>query len=172
MLMGRALDLTPGLRRKTEMNQGLNIFVFLFAMVIILAHGSTPVFPRTPTRDQVQDSWEKRFQEMDQNRDGKVSLTEYIAFFKEGSPQRRRYVEYEFRKYDRNGDGFITRDEHFTPVTLRDEFRALDKNRDGRVSLMEFLDAEILFQPLDRNHDGFITLEEYLYGYRHRSPQR
>ncbi len=154
------------------MPQALKIFVLLFAAVIILANGSTPAFPRTPTREQVQDSWEKRFQEMDQNRDGKVSLAEYIAFFKEGSPMRRKNVEYEFRKYDRNGDGFITREEHFTPVTLEDQFRALDTNRDGRVSRSEFLDAEILFQALDRNHDGFITLEEYLDGFRHRSPQR
>jgi Ca2+-binding EF-hand superfamily protein len=154
------------------MHQPLKIFVFLSAAVIILVHGSTPAFPRTPAREQVQDSWEKRFQDLDQNRDGQVSLAEYFAFFGEGSPQRRRYVEYEFRKYDRNGDGFITREEHFTPVTLRDEFRALDQNRDGRVSRSEFLDAEILFQPLDRNHDGFLTLEEYLYGFRHRTPQR
>jgi Ca2+-binding EF-hand superfamily protein len=158
--------------RKPEMHLISGIFVFLAAAVIILAPGSTPAFPRTPTRGQVQDSWEKRFQDLDQNRDGQVSLAEYFAFFKEGSPQRRRYVEYEFRKYDRNGDGFITREEHFTTVTLRDEFRALDQDRDGKVSLKEFLDAEILFQPLDRNHDGFLTLEEYLYGFRHRSPQR
>jgi Ca2+-binding EF-hand superfamily protein len=158
--------------RKTEMTQGAKIIVFLSAAVMILASASPPAFPRTPAREQVQNSWEKRFQDLDQNRDGKVSLTEYFVFFKEGTPQRRRYVEYEFRKYDRNGDGFITREEHFTPVTLRDEFRALDQNRDGRVSRSEFLDAEILFHPLDRNHDGFITLEEYLYGFRHRSPQR
>jgi Ca2+-binding EF-hand superfamily protein len=154
------------------MPQPLKIMGFLAAAMMILASASTPACPRTPTREQVNKSWEKRFQEMDQNGDGRVSLAEYIAFFGEGTPQRRRYVEYEFRKYDRNGDGFITREEHFTPVTLRDEFRALDKNGDGRVSLSEFLDAEILFQPLDRNHDGFITLEEYLYGFRNRTPYR
>jgi len=158
--------------RKPEMHQISKIFVFIAAAVVILAPGPTPAFPRPPAREQVQDSWEKRFQDLDQNRDGKVSLAEYIAFFKEGSPMRRKNVEYEFRKYDRNGDGFITREEHFTPVTFEDQFRALDTNRDGRVSRSEFLDAEILFQPLDRNHDGFITLEEYLYGFRHRSLQR
>ena len=154
------------------MKQGLKIFVFLSAMVIILAHDTTPAFPRTPAREQVLDSWEKRFQEMDQNRDGRVSLAEYIAFFKEGSPQRRQYVEYEFRKYDRNGDGFITLEEHFRPVNLEDQFRALDTNRDGRVSRNEFLDARIIFQALDRNHQGFITLEEYLYRYGNRSARR
>ena len=154
------------------MRLAAKILVLLGTGIIIWAIGSLPAFSRTPTRDQVNKSYEKRFQEMDQNGDGRVSLAEYLVFFGEGTPQRRRYVEYEFRKYDRNGDGFITREEHFTPVTLRDEFRALDKNGDGRVSLSEFLDAEILFQPLDRNHDGFITLGEYLYGFRNGTPNR
>ncbi|MHB8066686.1 MAG: EF-hand domain-containing protein [Desulfobaccales bacterium] len=148
------------------MPQAFKIIFFLSALVMILAHDSTPA------QAQVQDSWEKRFQEMDQNRDGKVSLAEYLAFFKEGSPMRRQNIEYEFRKYDRNGDGFITREEHFTPVTLEDQFRALDTNRDGRVSRDEFLDADIIFQALDRNHQGFITLEEYLYRYGTRTARR
>ncbi|MBI4796429.1 MAG: EF-hand domain-containing protein [Deltaproteobacteria bacterium] len=87
-------------------------------------------------------------------------------------PPAAAILKYEFRKYDRNGDGFITREEFFAPVSLRDEFRALDKNQDGRVSRGEFLQEDKIFRNLDRNHDGFITLEEYLYGYRNRSPQR
>jgi Ca2+-binding EF-hand superfamily protein len=156
----------------TAMHQGAKILVWLAAAVIVLASGSLPAFPRTPTREQVKKSWEKRFQDLDKNRDGKVSLAEYLAFFRADSPPRRQYFEYEFRKYDRNGDGFITREEHWAPVGLKDEFRALDKNRDGKVSRSEFLQGEKLFRSLDRNHDGFITLEEYLYGYRNRTPQR
>jgi Ca2+-binding EF-hand superfamily protein len=141
--------------------------------VLLLAGASTPAFPRTPTRDQVKKSWEKRFHDLDQNGDGKITLTEYLIFFKATSPQRRQYFEYEFRKYDRNGDGFITYEEHWAPVTLKDEFRAQDKNRDGRVSRSEFLlGGDKIFRSLDRNHDGFITLEEYLFGYRNRTPQR
>lgn len=154
------------------MLQACKFFFFLSALVMILAPDPTPAFSRAPGREQVQDSWEKRFQDLDQNRDGRVSLEEYLAFFGEGSPMRRKNVAYEFRKYDRNGDGFITQEEHFTTVTLKDEFRGLDQNRDGRVSRDEFLDADIIFHPLDRNHDGFITLEEYLYRYGNRSAQR
>jgi Ca2+-binding EF-hand superfamily protein len=160
------------MRKKTEMHQALKIFVLLSAAVIILANGFTPAFPRTPTREQVEKSRERRFQDLDKNQDGKVSLTEYLAFFRGDSPQRRQFLEYEFRKYDRNGDGFITHEEFFAPVSLRDEFRALDKNRDGRVSREEFLQEDKIFRNLDRNHDGFITLEEYLYGYRNRTPPR
>jgi len=122
----------------------------------------------TPTREQVQKAWEQRFQDMDKNRDGKVSLEEYLAFHGAEAPLRRQFLEYEFRKYDRNGDGFITHEEHWAPVSLEDEFRGVDKNRDGRISPDEFLQGERLFRRLDRNKDGVITWDEYLDAYRQR----
>jgi Ca2+-binding EF-hand superfamily protein len=146
--------------------------VFLSAAVIILANGSPPASALTPTREQVQKSWEKRFQDLDKNRDGKVSLEEYLVFFGADHPQRRQFLEYEFRKYDRNGDGFITIEEHWAPVSLADEFRALDKNQDGRISQDEFLQGERMFRRLDRNHDGFVTLDEYTDAYQHRPTSR
>ncbi len=72
-----------------------------------------------------------------------------------------QFIEYDFRKYDRNGDGFITLQEFLEPVTVRDQFRALDKNRDGRISRDEFLGPERQFRAMDRDNDGFITWEEY-----------
>ncbi len=135
-------------KRKAKMNPGLKIVFFLSTVALILVQAPTPAFPAPPVQEEPQAYWEKRFQEMDHNHDGKVSLEEYLAFYGPGSPLRRKNVEYEFRKYDRNGDGFITRQEHFTPVTLEDQFRALDLNRDGRVSRKEFLDADIIFQAL------------------------
>src|SRR4030042_231602 len=105
------------------MNRSAKLIVVLSAAVLILASGSPPASPRTPTREQVQKGWEKRFQDLDKNGDGKVSLTEYLAFFGADSPPRRQFLEYEFRKYDRNGDGFITQEEHLAPVALEDEFR-------------------------------------------------
>jgi hypothetical protein len=147
------------------MNKISNLMVFLSAAVIILTSSSPPASALTPTREQVQKSWERRFQDLDKNRDGKVSLEEYLAFFGADHPQRRQFLEYEFRKYDRNADGFITREEHWAPVSLADEFRALDKNQDGRISPDEFLQGERLFRSLDRNHDGFITWDEYSNAY-------
>jgi Ca2+-binding EF-hand superfamily protein len=122
----------------------------------------------TPTREQVQKAWEKRFQDLDKNRDGKVSLEEFLAFHGAESPLRRQFLEYEFRKYDRNGDGFITHEEHWAPVSLEDEFRGLDKNQDGRISPDEFLEGERLFRRLDRNNDDFISWDEYFDAYRQR----
>lgn len=154
------------------MHQISNLMVFLSFAVIILASGSYPASALTPTREQVRKSWEKRFQDLDKNQDGKVSLEEYLAFFGTDHPQRHQFFEYEFRKYDRNGDGFITIEEHRAPVSLADEFRGLDKNQDGRVSPDEFLQGEPLFRRLDRNHDGVITWEEYSDAYRPRPTRR
>jgi len=129
---------------------------------------STAVQALTPTHEQVRKSWEKRFQDLDKNRDGKVSLEEFLAFHGAESPLRRQFWEYEFRKYDRNGDGFITHEEHWAPVGLEDEFRGVDRNRDGRISPDEFLQGERLFRHLDRNNDGVITWDEYSDAYRQR----
>ena len=129
---------------------------------------STAAQALTPTREQVREGWEKRFQARDKNRDGKVSLEEFLAFHGAELPLRRQLLEYEFRKYDRNGDGFITHEEHWAPVGLEDEFRGVDKNRDGRISPDEFLQGERLFRRLDRNNDGVITWEEYSDAYRQR----
>jgi Ca2+-binding EF-hand superfamily protein len=53
-------------------------------------------------------------------------------------------------------------------VGLEDEFRGVDKNRDGRISPDEFLQGERLFRRLDRNNDGVITWDEYSDAYRQR----
>jgi Ca2+-binding EF-hand superfamily protein len=126
----------------------------------------------TPTREQVRKSWENRFQALDKNRNGKISLEEYLAFHGGESPLRRQFLEYEFRKYDRDGDGLITYEEHWAPVGLEDEFRGVDRNRDGRISPDEFLQGERLFRRLDRNNDGGITWEEYWDAYRQRDNRK
>lgn len=148
----------------------MNAIAKLFMVVLVGAAVLTSAAAQalTPTREQVRDSWENRFQKLDKNRDGKVSLEEYLAFHGGKSPLRRQFLEYEFRKYDRDGDGFITYEEHWAPVTLEDEFRGVDKNRDGRISPDEFLQGERLFHRLDRNNDGGITWQEYWDAYRQR----
>ena len=148
------------------MNPTAKLITVLVVGATMLA--STASQALTPTREQVQKSWEKRFHDLDKDRDGKVSLAEYLAFHGAEHPLRRQFLEYEFRKYDRNGDGFITLEEHWAPVNLEDEFRGLDKNQDGRISRDEFLQGERLFRQLDRNNDGVITWEEYSDAYRQR----
>lgn len=142
------------------MKQGLAVSLAVF--VLSLAPGGL-LQALTPPPDQVRRSWERRFAELDRNRDGRVSRAEYLEFFGAVSGVRRQYFEYEFRRYDRNGDGFISWAEHLAPVRPEDEFRALDRNGDGRLSREEFRCRyrERDFDRLDRNRDGFISREEF-----------
>jgi Ca2+-binding EF-hand superfamily protein len=152
----------------------MNPIAKLIAVLLVgaTALSSTAAQALTPTREQVRKSWENRFQARDKNRDGKVSLEEFLAFHGAELPLRQQLLEYEFRKYDRNGDGFITHEEHWAPVGLEDEFRGVDRNRDGRISPDEFLQGERLFRRLDRNNDGVITWDEYWDAYRPRQDRK
>ena len=52
---------------------------------------------KDPRMEQMID---RMFQDMDTNHDGRISESEWMAFH-----------EKQFRRFDKNGDGFITRDE-------------------------------------------------------------
>jgi Ca2+-binding EF-hand superfamily protein len=69
----------------------------------------------------------------DANKDGAITRQEYL------NCRRRvaeRWMQRIFAKYDKNGDGFIGREERV--AALRGFFNSLDANRDGRVSREEF----------------------------------
>jgi Ca2+-binding EF-hand superfamily protein len=146
------------------MNLGLKLMAVFLAGATILGSTASPVAAHPPpyTQEQRLERQKILFTKMDQNRDGQVSLAEFLAYYHAGVEQgRRQFIEYDFRKYDRNGDGFITLQEFLEPVTVRDQFRGLDKDRDGRISRDEFLGPEQQFRAMDRDNHGFITWEEY-----------
>jgi EF hand domain-containing protein len=142
-----------------------------------------------------------RFQGMDQNGDGVITRTEWRGSAKSfqvhdwngdgklsgeevrvGASRNDRksdpnfdsadseyvfddWTDRGFRALDHNKDGRVTRDEwHFSRV----EFRYADHNNDGAVSRAEFLnqdgeddDREDRFPYLDGNHDGRVSRQEW-----------
>jgi len=73
----------------------------------------------------------------DADKDGAIAKAEYIDC------RRRiaeRWMQRIFAKYDKNGDGFIDREERV--VALQGFFKRLDTDGDGRISRAEFAAAE------------------------------
>ena len=56
------------------MNPMARLITLLLVVAIMLSSAAAQAL--TPTREQVREGWERRFQELDKNRDGKVSLEE------------------------------------------------------------------------------------------------
>ena len=59
---------------------------------------------------------------------------------------------------DRNVEDSIGRDDDWTPA----HFRALDHNRDSRLSRAEWHSTGELFARIDRNRDSFISQAEFI----------
>jgi len=105
-----------------------------------------------PDKPAPKNPYVERFKELDRNRDGFVSLTEWPL------------EQASFHVVDRNQDGRLSPGELLTPNVLREappevRFQNLDINRDGRLSRSER--QRDGFDRLDRNKDGYITLPQY-----------
>ena len=90
-----------------------------------------------PLMAAAQDSRADYLRQFDSNRDGRVSVHEYIAYMSQG-----------FTRMDTNGDGVIEAHEmpggRGRPITL--QTRQSDLRRQ--------------FHRMDRNHDGFLNARE------------
>lgn len=65
---------------------------------------------------------------------------------------------------DKNGDGYITKDEYDSHV--KSKFNEYDKNKDGKVDVDELggkNKPEVVkeFKFMDRNSDGFVSADEF-----------
>ena len=69
----------------------------------------------------------------DTNKDGFITKQEYLQCRRRVA---ERWMQRIFAKYDKNGDGFIGREERI--AALRGFFNSLDTNKDGRISREEF----------------------------------
>jgi hypothetical protein len=102
---------------------------------VVIASSTQAVVPRA------------RADQMDKNKDGKVSMAEYVEAM---TPR--------FNKLDKNKDGVLTPDE-FTNANL---FRLGDVDKNGTLTLPEYQRAyKMQFKRAhDTNGDGFIAGDE------------
>jgi Ca2+-binding EF-hand superfamily protein len=128
--------------------------ICLFALVLAGAspQDKTPEAQPKPSEQPAEENpYVKRFEELDRDKDGYISLSEWPL-----TPEGYRIV-------DRNQDGRLSRNELLTPNVLRrdDRFRQLDTNGDGRLSPSERRPGGSVLDQLDHNKDGYVSLREY-----------
>jgi Ca2+-binding EF-hand superfamily protein len=95
---------------------------------------------------------------LDTNRDGRIARTEF-----KGSPKVFAWI-------DADHNGFITRPEgtraylamigRLTLARMARVYRAMDTNKDGKISAAEYKGPKARFARIDANHDGAITRAE------------
>jgi len=75
-----------------------------------------PAWSRTPP--PTEKSRTTAFQNMDRNRDGKVSLAEFTARWgcKNSDQRCKELAAQQFKKLDANGNGYITLEEYLAPL--------------------------------------------------------
>ena len=78
---------------------------------------------------------------------------------------QERVVEI-FYAADRDKDGYLTQEELVAAVEFPKDFAHADKNGDGRISLYEFIEVRFhTFDEVDTNHDGLLSLDEVMATY-------
>jgi len=109
----------------------------------------------------------KAFKSMDENKDGKISLSEYRG------PTRA------FARVDVNHDGVITAEEAKNAFqasvgrfVIATRFRTLDANHDGMISAAEFKGPKAAFAKYDRDKNGKIGPVEYAKMIQERAAAR
>ena len=159
--------------------------IFLIALALAVpagasAQGKAPkAQDKAPQQDKPapKNPYVERFKELDRNRDGFVSLTEWplepasfqvVDRNQDGRLSRSERQRDGFDRLDRNKDGDITlpqyRQDTWSPhATVQDEirFRNLDRDRDSRVNRTEWTGSAFTFNHLDRNRDGVLSPNEW-----------
>ena len=115
-------------------------------------------WPDDPTDSAATDAplsdWTpERFDNLDHNRDGRLTRDEW------------HFDAELFRRVDRDRDGSISRREFLglgDDDDRDDRFRDLDMNRDGRISAAEWHGDPLLFGTLDTDRNGFLSRTELL----------
>lgn len=142
------------------------IAALAFASVSFIGGSTASDVAAEPQRAQQRQQNNMRFRAMDVNGDGRITRDEW------------RGNNRSFRNHDWNGDGVLAGDE-VRPNAVRNApeqdtrttgfynwtdagFRAVDVNRDDRITRAEWKYDTELFMRADRDRDGVLTMAEFL----------
>ena len=90
---------------------GLSALVGLVIAICVLAPGVSPAQQRGPSDEMIKGAYRQVLAEADKNRDGKLSMSECLAVWKD-----KKTAEKNCRYWDANGDRIITEDEYVQQV--------------------------------------------------------
>jgi len=89
----------------------LPALIGLVIAIYVLAPGVSPAQQRGPSDDMIKANFREVLKEADKNRDGKLSMSECLAIWKD-----KKTGEKNCTYWDANGDGVITEDEYVKQV--------------------------------------------------------
>ena len=100
------------------------------------------------------------FAQTDRNKDGAIEIDEYYD----------RLVDIFFLG-DVDKDGYLTEPEFVAVVVIKEDFTAVDKSSDGKLSRQEFVSARLPhFMQIDSDQSGSLSLVEVEAAYAGRKP--
>jgi Ca2+-binding EF-hand superfamily protein len=109
------------------------------------------------------------YRSMDQNRDNKVTLEEYLWYealvlSKQTAPIEY-LIEHTFQVYDKDGNGYIEKSELYDTILNIYRFNG-SSIKDSSVKKEVSDRVDKIMKVIDENHDGKISQDEMLRAYR------
>jgi len=141
--------------------------VFLFALLLVLAV-ALPCMAGVKADKGAKDQFMVEFSQIDQNADGAIVVTEFVAMFPKGGKEL-------FELADKDKNGKLSQEElkawqdkygKQEPEAMAVRYVVIDQDKNGEVTVDEFVavfgpKAKEVFAKADKNHDGKLSKEEW-----------
>jgi Ca2+-binding EF-hand superfamily protein len=139
----------------------------LFVLMVILVM-ALPCVAAAKSDKGMKDPFVVEFSAIDQNHDGSIVVTEFVAVFAKGGKEL-------FALADKDKDGKLTKEElqawkdkygKQAPEAVAVRHAVIDQDGDGNVVVAEFVEVfgprgKEIFGKADKNHDGKLSKEEW-----------